>query len=94
MAKYCCAIILFYIIPLFRSGAQTWIPHKEVSFDFSTLRRLESGPTGHVYALDEKMNLALIRFDTLGRQGTPEISASIVKTLPLRYWKGYEKCLC
>jgi len=91
MAKYCCAILLFYFIPLFRSGAQTWVPRKEVSFDFSTLRRLESGPPGHVYALDEKMNLALIRFDTLVRQGTPEISASIVKTLPLRYWKGYEK---
>lgn len=83
-------MLLLFLFRLFPVWAQTWIPRTETRFDFSRLRRLESGPTGHVYALDEKMNLALIRFDTIKRNSNQEIIAAIVSVLPLQYWTGFE----
>lgn len=87
-----CYFLFFFLLHLLNAGAQTWIPRAEISFDFSRLRRLESGPPGHIYALDERMNLALIRFDTLHRNSAnARISAELVSVLPLRYWPGFEK---
>lgn len=85
-----CCFILFLVITLNAVRAQTWIPASEVSFDAGKIRRMEAGPSGHIYALDEKMNLALLRFDTLDTRSGQQISASIVKVLPLQYWPGYE----
>jgi hypothetical protein len=84
-------LVCFLLIPVFGSVAQTWIPVQDCRFDFSRMRRLESGPPGHIYALDEKMNLALIRFDTLKNKGTSKIKASVVRLIPLSYWPGNDK---
>lgn len=84
-------LLLFVVFSLGNALAQTWIPATEVSFDFSRIRRMEGGPAGHVYALDEKMNLGLIRFDTLPARSGKVVSASLVKVLPLQYWPGYER---
>ena len=71
--------------------AQEWICTRESDFDFGKIRRLESGPHGHVYALDEQMRLGMIRFDTVKDRGKISIQPALQAAIPLQLWPGHEK---
>jgi len=84
-------IFLFLALAGFRLFAQEIVPNPGRPFDLRKVKRLESGPAGHVYALDDENRLALIRFDSLTEADSLKISASIVKLIDFNSWLGNAK---
>lgn len=87
------AVFLFLALAGFRLFAQEIMPNPGRPFDLRKVKRLESGPSGHVYALDEDNRLALIRFDSLQVADSLKISATIVKVIDFNSWLGNSKTL-
>ncbi len=84
-------IFLFLALADFRLFAQEIVPNPGRPFDLRKVKRLESGPAGHVYALDDENRLALIRFDSLPEADSLKISATIVKVIDFNSWLGNAK---
>ena len=85
------AVFLFLALAGFRLFAQEIMPNPGRPFDLRKVKRLESGPSGHVYALDEDNRLALIRFDSIPEADSLKISSTIVKLIDFNSWLGNSK---
>ena len=90
--RFCQLIFFFTLLEWPVQGfCQNWIPSGETHFDFRSIRKIQAGPPGHIYALDRRQNLALIQFDTVNEAGRTSIKPVLVKSIPLGFWPGHQR---